>query len=118
MEGSGLRLLGKPLLPTPDSEDANHTAYYICNTKITAQRGAEANRGHWTIENTSHHTRDVSMGEDQSRIRSNPGVFARIRSFAYNTLKANKRCTLNQDRYRAALGGLDPLLKMLAIGKR
>lgn len=58
------------------------------------------------------------MGEDQSRIRSNPGVFARIRSFAYNILKANKRSTLSQDRYRAALGGIKPLLEMLAIGER
>jgi hypothetical protein len=58
------------------------------------------------------------MGEDQSRIRSNPGVFARIRSFAYNILKANKRSTLSQDRYRAALRGIKPLLEMLAIGER
>jgi len=28
------------------------------------------------------------MGEDASRIRFNPGVFARRRSFAYNILKA------------------------------
>jgi len=26
------------------------------------------------------------MGEDRSRIRSNPGVFARLRSFAFNIL--------------------------------
>ena len=58
------------------------------------------------------------MGEDQSRIRSKPGVFARLRSFAYNILKANKSNTLSQDRYRAALGGLWPLLKLLVIQQR
>ena len=54
---------------------------------------ADATRGHWGIENT-HYTRDVTMGEDASRIRSNSGVFARLRSFAYNILKANRIGTL------------------------
>jgi hypothetical protein len=45
------------------------------------------------------------MGADRSRIRPNPSSFARRRSFAYNILKANHTGTLNQDRYRAALGG-------------
>jgi predicted transposase YbfD/YdcC len=99
-------------------DTTSHAAYYICNAVVTAPCGAKAIRGHWSIENTSHYTRDVSMGEDQSRIRSNPGVFARIRSFAYNFLKANKKSTLSQDRYRAALAGLKPLLEMLVFGER
>lgn len=55
------------------------------------------------------------MGEDRSRIRTNPGVFARLRSFGFNILKANRTNTLNQDRYRAALAGIDNLLNLLAI---
>ena len=99
-------------------ERSTHTAYYLSNTPIAAARAAEAIRAHWTIENTSHYSRDVTMGEDCSRIRSNPSVFARLRSFAYNILKANKTDTLNQDRYRAALGGLDRLLGLLVIRER
>jgi hypothetical protein len=50
------------------------------------------------------------MGEDHSRIRKNLGIFSRLRSFAFNILKVNRRTgTLNQDRYRAALGELDGL---------
>ena len=94
------------------------TAFYVANTKITATRAAEAIRAHWGIETTSHYSRDVTMGEDRSRIRSNPGVFARMRSFAFNILMANRSETLPQDRYRAALGGLQPLLKLLVIQKR
>src|SRR5664280_1218735 len=41
----------------------------------------------WRIENKLHYTRDVTFREDASRIRKNPGVFARIRSFAYNILR-------------------------------
>jgi len=70
-------------------------------------------RAHWRIETTSHYSRDVTFGEDRSRIRSNPGVFARLRSFAFNILKANRAGTLSQDRYRAALAGVDNLLRLL-----
>ena len=55
------------------------------------------------------------MGEDRSRIRINPGVFARLRSFAFNILKSNRRSSLAQDRFRAAIGGLDRLLNLLRI---
>ena len=98
---------------------STHTATYIANTAISAAQAAHAIRAHWTIENTSHYTRDVTLGEDRSRIRTNPGVFVRLRSFAYNILKANQtHGTISQDRYRAALGGLESLLNLLAIQKR
>jgi predicted transposase YbfD/YdcC len=91
------------------------TASYISNTPVTATHAAEAIRAHWKIENTSHYSRDVTLGEDCSRIRTNPGVFARLRSFAFNILKANQTDTLSQDRYRASLAGLKQLLRMLAV---
>jgi predicted transposase YbfD/YdcC len=90
---------------------STETAYYIANRPITADCAATAIRANWAIENTSDYSRDVSMGEDGSRIRSNPGVFARLRSFAFNILKANQTAT----RYRAALAGIDRLLKMLPV---
>ena len=65
----------------------------------------------WHVENTLHYTRDVTFQEDQSRIRHNPGVFARLRSFGYNILSRNKTATFAQGRYAAALAGLDALLK-------
>jgi len=85
------------------------TAFYVSNTPVTATRAAEAIRAHWKIENTSHYSRDVTLGEDRSRIRTNPGVFARLRSFAFNILKANRTDTLSQDRYRAGLAGIKKL---------
>ncbi|MHB1304010.1 MAG: ISAs1 family transposase [Acidiphilium sp.] len=93
-------------------------AFYISNAVISAARAAEAIRAHWQIENTSHYSRDVTMGEDRSRIRTNPGVFARLRSFAFNILKTNKTGTLSQDRYRAALAGIDNLLSLITIPER
>lgn len=58
------------------------------------------------------------MGEDRSRIRTNPGIFARMRSFAFNILMASKIGTLSQDRYRAALAGVRYLLSLIIIPKR
>ena len=58
-----------------------------------------------------HYIRDVTFLEDQSCIRSNPGIFARMRSFAYNILQCNQTDTFSQSRYAAALGGLDALLQ-------
>ena len=60
-----------------------------------------------------HYTRDVTLCEDASRIRKNPGVFARIRSFAYNILRFNQS-DIPQDRYAAAIGGLKSLFLGLA----
>ena len=97
---------------------STETAFYVANTPVTAIRAAEAIRAHWMIENTSHYSRDVTLGEDRSRIRTNPGVFARLRSFAFNILKANQTDTLSQDRYRADLAGVKNLLEMLAVSKR
>ncbi len=46
-------------------------------------------RGHWSIENRSHHVRDVTMGEDASRIRkgSGPQVMAALRNATIGFLR-------------------------------
>jgi len=89
----------------------SEVAYYIANSPISARRAAAAIRGHWHVDNKLHYTRDVTFQEDQSRIRHNPGIFARLRSFAYNILRRNQNSTFSQHRYAAALAGLDTLLK-------
>ena len=94
---------------------SSETAFYISNKPVTAPRAAAAIRDHWRIETTSHYSRDVTFGEDRSRIRVNPGVFARIRGFGFNILKANRTSTVSQDRYRAALAGVDKLLTLTGV---
>jgi predicted transposase YbfD/YdcC len=94
------------------------TSFYLSNRPIDAAQAAAAIRKHWGIENGSHHVRDVTLREDASRIRKNPGIFARIRSFAYNILRFNQRDSVAQDRYAAALGGLNTLLSMNFCNER
>jgi hypothetical protein len=53
-----------------------------------ARRLLGLTRGHWGIENGSHHRRDVTMGEDASRIRkdSAPEVMAALRNAVIHVL--------------------------------
>ena len=63
--------------------------YYPCQARHGAKLLGGAIRAHWGIENRVHYVRDVTLGEDASRIRTRPGIMARIRSVALNVLRAN-----------------------------
>ena len=69
----------------------------------TPQRWNEWIRAHWRIENGSHYVRDTAFAEDASRIRKNPAIVARLRSFAYNIVKAHGCDNIRNARWRAAL---------------
>ena len=56
--------------------------------------------------------RDVTFAEDASRIRCNPGIFARLRSFAANILRANNVRNVADARWRIAFGGIDAILNL------
>lgn len=80
-------------------------------TGLAPERWNECIRGHWRIENGSHYVRDVAFAEDASRIRKNPDIVARLRSFAYNQLRANGDDNIKNARWRAALD-VDVILAM------
>jgi predicted transposase YbfD/YdcC len=90
---------------TGEWRKTQETAYYAsdCAPIIGAERYAQAIRGHWSIENRQHYVRDVSLGEDRSRIRHNPGIFARMRSFALNILRSNGITNIAEALYDNAL---------------
>jgi predicted transposase YbfD/YdcC len=71
-------------------KNTDETVYYISTILLSAEEFCKAVRNHRGIENGNHHVRDVSMNEDKSRIRNNPGIFARLKSFALNILRVNK----------------------------
>jgi predicted transposase YbfD/YdcC len=90
-------------------KESFESSLYLSNRPVTAKTAANAIRKHWAIENGLHYVRDVTLREDASRIRVNPGIFARLRSFAYNILRFNQRASIAQDRYALGLGGFDAL---------
>jgi len=75
-------------------------ALYISTATLTAKEFSQAIRSHWKIENTNHYVRDVSLGEDFSRIRKNPESVAVLRSFALNLLRDNEERNISQALYR------------------
>ena len=78
-------------------------AYYACQIRLDAPTLARAVRDHWGIENRDHHVRDRILREDDSRIRRKPGLFARLRSFALNLLRAKGVGNISQALYANAL---------------
>jgi hypothetical protein len=80
----------------------SEVAYYLVNFAESAGHASIAIRNHWNIENTLHYTRDVTFQEDRSRIRCNPGVFARIRSWLqYPAAKSDQNIQPGQIRCRS-----------------
>ena len=84
-------------------------SFYVCSAPVGAEKAADAIRRHWGVENRNHYVRDVSMLEDASRIRTNPGIFARARSFALNILRANGERNIADALWRNALDLNRPL---------
>ena len=66
------------------------TRYFISSATLTAERAAEAVRGHWGIENRLHWVLDVLFRDDQSRLRTGHGAtnMAVVRHFALNLVRA------------------------------
>jgi hypothetical protein len=75
-----------------DGRRTEATRYFITSAPRTLAGASELlgwTRGHWSIENKSHHVRDVTLGEDASRIRkgSGPEVMAAIRNATIGFLR-------------------------------
>lgn len=61
--------------------------YFTTTATLSAKQLQDIIREHWGIENKNHYVRDVTLKEDQSRIRINPVIMAIIRSTALNTIR-------------------------------
>jgi predicted transposase YbfD/YdcC len=72
-------------------EVSTETRYYVASFIDTAQAFADRVRGYWGVENKVHYVRDVTQGEDASRIRTSPLVqsWALARNFALNLYRNN-----------------------------
>jgi predicted transposase YbfD/YdcC len=73
---------------------STETAYLI--TSLTAKDAAPERllslaRGHWAIENSLHHVRDVSMDEDRCRVRAGAHALAAVRNCALAVIRRLKR---------------------------
>ena len=91
-------------------EVQNETRYYISSLSTTAQEFSERIRGYWGVENKVHYVRDVTQGEDASRIRTKPlpQIFAIARNFTLNLYRSQMFENMAQAQ-RLCSFGLDTL---------
>jgi len=95
--------------------ERGEVAYYLSSAAdLPAIVWGAAIRGHWGIENRNHYVRDVSCDEDRSRIRDNPGIMARARSFALNIMRKNDIANVAEALWNGALN-LNHILAYTAI---
>ena len=84
-------------------KDRSELAVYIANHKVNAMQSSGLIRKHWYIENKDHHVRDVTLREDESRIRINPENMSTVRSFALNILRKNNIENIKGELYENSL---------------
>jgi predicted transposase YbfD/YdcC len=92
------------------------TRYYVASFLESAEAFAHRIRGYWGVENKVHHVRDVTQGEDASRIRMHqlPQIFAVARNFALNLYRSNNFDNMAQAE-RCCKYGLDTLKRIFRM---
>lgn len=95
-------------------KNSDEISFYISTIVLSAQQFCQAIRNHWGIENRNHYVRDVTMAEDKSRIRTNPHIFAKLRSFALNILRKNKVENVSLELFENGMN-LDRVLNYVGI---
>jgi predicted transposase YbfD/YdcC len=68
--------------------------------EATPERLLDLNRGHWSIENRTHYVRDVTFGEDRSRLRTGnaPQIMAALRNLAITLIHRSGSCHIRASR--------------------
>lgn len=97
-------------------EVTTETRYYISSLSETVQAFAERIRGYWGVENKVHYVRDVTQGEDRSRIRTTPlpQIFAIARNFTLNLYRDHLFKNMAQAQ-RLCSFGLDTLKQIFRM---
>jgi predicted transposase YbfD/YdcC len=88
-------------------ETTVEVAYYVTSLgrdRVDVAGLGKLIRRHWEIENRLHHVRDVTFGEDASRVRkgSSPQVLAALRNAAIHLLNGVKATSRAAARRRFA----------------
>ena len=84
----GFQLTRKRTIKGVTTEEVVHGITSLTPEEADAKRLLGLTRGHWGIENKLHYVRDVTLGEDGSRVRkgSAPQVLAAVRNTVIHLL--------------------------------
>lgn len=94
-------------------EVSHDTRYYVASFTESVQSFAERIRGSWDVENKVHYVRDVTQGEEASRIRTGglPQIWSVARNLAINLYREHGYQNMAQAQRRA--GATLDVLKVL-----
>lgn len=83
-----------------------HTRYYISSLDENVEQFAQRIRDYWHVENKVHYVRDVTQGEDVSRIRVHPlpNLMTLARNFALNRYREQGFKNMAQAQRKAGQG--------------
>ncbi len=97
-------------------EVKTETRYYISSLSATAKEFGDRLRGYWGVENKVHYVRDVTQGEDGSRIRTTPlpQIFTIARNFSINLYRDQMFENMAQAQ-RLCSFGLDTLKQLFRM---
>ncbi len=92
------------------------TRYYISDVQESAFEFYQRIRGYWGVENKVHYVRDVTQGEDKSRIRTTPlpQILTIARNLALN-LYRDSGCSNMAQAKRQCQFNLDHLLSLFRM---
>lgn len=84
----GFELVRERTVKGKTTVEVVHGITSLSPERADAKRLLELNRGHWAIENELHYRRDVTMGEDASRVRKGaaPQAMAALRNTILHVL--------------------------------
>jgi predicted transposase YbfD/YdcC len=96
-------------------ESREQIAYYISSKKSNALLYSEGTRLHWSIENCLHWVKDVTFGEDASKIRTRhaPQNMSTFRNMAINIFRKNNYNNLAQAK-RLVANDIPLLMKLIS----
>lgn len=95
---------------------SSETRYYVASFSESVTEIAQRVRGYWGVENKVHYVRDVTQGEDASRVRMQqlPHLFAVARNFALNLYRDNNFTNMAQAKRRCQ-AGLDTIKRLFRM---
>lgn len=115
----GLMRIGLTLNETLRGDKSTlEVRYYILSQKLSAERFAEAVRGHWSIENSLHWQLDVTFGEDKCRVRQGhaDANCSLLRRTALSLLKNKTTAKLGVKNKRLRAGWNETYLEKVLFG--
>lgn len=89
-------------------------SYYLSSISVKAKEFAVGIRHHWGIENRLHYVKDVSLKEDESKIRSGnaPAILSLIRNLVINIARCNGENRIKKH-IRQCSGNIELIVSLL-----